>query len=84
MDTTNVHRTTRHHRCNHDFIDLLAKDFGFPRYALVNAFMGMPAGTQERSYHPVRVGDQGERSGPSGPDVGAQESEGARMRSKDH
>ena len=53
VDTTNVHRTTRHDRCNHDFIDLLAKDFGFPRYALVNAFIGMPAGTQEGSYHLV-------------------------------
>jgi hypothetical protein len=42
----------------------------FPRYALVNAFMGMPAGTQEGTYHPVRVGDQGVRSGSSGPDVG--------------
>jgi hypothetical protein len=36
-------RSTRHHRCTEEFIDLLQEDFGIPRYALQNAFMGMPA-----------------------------------------
>ena len=36
-------RTTRHHRCDHEFLELLEEDFGIPRFALVNAFMGMPA-----------------------------------------
>ena len=35
--------STRHHRCTHEFVQLLEEDFGIPRYALVNAFMGMPA-----------------------------------------
>ena len=35
-------RTTRHHRCDHEFLELLEEDFGIPRFALVNAFMGMP------------------------------------------
>jgi hypothetical protein len=33
--------STRHHRCTHEFIDLLEEDFGIPRHALINAFMGM-------------------------------------------
>jgi hypothetical protein len=36
-------KTTRHHRCTHEFIALLEDDFGIPRFALNNAFMGMPA-----------------------------------------
>ena len=38
-----AHRTTRHHRVDHAFIALLEEDFGIPRYALTNAFMGVPA-----------------------------------------
>jgi hypothetical protein len=37
------HRTTRHHRCTHEFIGLLEDDFGIARHALINAFMGVPA-----------------------------------------
>ena len=40
-------RTTRHIRCTHEFVQLLEEDFGIPRYALVNAFMGMPAEPQK-------------------------------------
>ena len=36
-------RTTRHHRVDHRFLELLAEDFGIPEFALSNAFMGMPA-----------------------------------------
>ena len=35
--------STRHHRCNHHFLGLLEEDFGIPMFALLNAFMGMPA-----------------------------------------
>ena len=35
--------STRHHRCTHEFLQLLEEDFGIARHALVNAFMGMPA-----------------------------------------
>jgi hypothetical protein len=40
---TQIIRTTRHHRCDHDFIGLLEEDFGIPAYALRNAFLGVPA-----------------------------------------
>jgi hypothetical protein len=43
VDTASVHRTTRHHRCTHDFLQLLEEDFGIPYFALHNAFMGVPA-----------------------------------------
>lgn len=37
------HRTSRHHRCTDDFLDLLEDDFPqIPRYALRNAFYGVP------------------------------------------
>ena len=35
--------STRHHRCDEDFLDLLEEDFGIPAFALSNAFMGVPA-----------------------------------------
>ena len=35
--------STRHHRVDHDFIEILEEDFAIPRYALNNAFMGVPA-----------------------------------------
>ncbi len=38
-----AHRTTRHHRVDHDFVALLEDDFGIARHALINAFMGVPA-----------------------------------------
>jgi hypothetical protein len=34
---------TRHHRCDHDFLNLLREDFGIDRFSLTQAFLGMPA-----------------------------------------
>jgi len=34
--------STRHHRCTPEFLGLLEEDFGIPRHALNNAFMGVP------------------------------------------
>jgi hypothetical protein len=36
-------RSTRHHRCTHEFLELLEEDFGIPGFTLSNAFMGVPA-----------------------------------------
>jgi hypothetical protein len=36
-------RSTRHHRVDEDFLELLEEDFGIPFFALSNAFMGFPA-----------------------------------------
>jgi hypothetical protein len=38
-----AHRTTRHHRVDEAFLELLEEDFGIPEFALSNAFMGFPA-----------------------------------------
>lgn len=35
--------STRHHRVDEDFLELLEEDFGIPEFALSNAFMGFPA-----------------------------------------
>ena len=40
-------RTTRHHRVDDRFLELLHEDFGIPRHALVNAFLGFPAEPQK-------------------------------------
>lgn len=34
--------STRHHRCNHDFLELLEEDFGISQFALRSAFLGVP------------------------------------------
>ena len=34
--------STRHIRCTPEFLELLEEDFGIARYALHNAFMGVP------------------------------------------
>lgn len=34
--------STRRHRCDHEFLELLEEDFGIPAIALNMAFMGMP------------------------------------------
>jgi hypothetical protein len=36
-------RSTRHHRVDHRFLELLEDDFGIPEFALSNAFLGFPA-----------------------------------------
>jgi hypothetical protein len=43
MAVTGSIRTTRHHRVDQDFLELLEEDFGIPEFALSNAFMGFPA-----------------------------------------
>ena len=35
-------RSTRHHRCTHEFLELLQEDFGVPYSALHASFMGVP------------------------------------------
>jgi hypothetical protein len=35
--------STRHHRCDDDFLGLLEEDFGVARFALSLAFLGVPA-----------------------------------------
>ncbi len=57
--------TIRRHRCTHEFIELLEEDFGIARYALISAFMGMPAEPKReaialcewaaRTYEPARA-----------------------------
>jgi hypothetical protein len=34
--------STRHHRCDADFLRLLAEDFGIDRFSLTQAFLGVP------------------------------------------
>jgi hypothetical protein len=36
-------RTTRHQRVDEGFLGILEEDYAIPRYALHNAFMGVPA-----------------------------------------
>jgi hypothetical protein len=36
-------RTTRHHRVDESFLELLEEDFAIPVFILGNAFMGFPA-----------------------------------------
>jgi hypothetical protein len=43
MAVTGSIRTTRHHRVDEAFLELLEEDFGIPEFALSNAFMGFPA-----------------------------------------
>jgi hypothetical protein len=35
--------STRHHRCDEEFLTLLEQDFGISTFTLSNAFMGFPA-----------------------------------------
>jgi hypothetical protein len=35
--------STRHHRVDEDFLELLEEDFGISTFTLSNAFMGFPA-----------------------------------------
>lgn len=36
-------RTTRHHRCDHAFLELLEEDFGISQFSLQAAFVGVPS-----------------------------------------
>lgn len=42
MAEGSVHRTTRHHRCDLRFLEVLFEDFGIGRFSLRAAFMGVP------------------------------------------
>lgn len=35
-------RTTRHHRCDESFLEILEEDFGISQFALRSAFLGVP------------------------------------------
>ena len=39
---TTTRRTTRHHRVDEDFLEILHEDFGISMFALSRAFMGVP------------------------------------------
>ena len=42
MAEGSVHRTTRHHRCDFRFLEILEEDFGIGQFSLRAAFMGAP------------------------------------------
>lgn len=42
-------RSTRHHRVDERFLDLLEEDFGIDAYSLNKAFMGMPAAPKRQA-----------------------------------
>jgi hypothetical protein len=56
----------RHHRCDHDFLDLLREDFGIDRFSLMQAFLVMPALPKRQAivvcaWAEGKTGDQVER-----------------------
>jgi hypothetical protein len=42
-------RTTRHHRVDDRFLELLEEDFGIDAYSLVKAFMGVPPAAKKEA-----------------------------------
>jgi hypothetical protein len=42
-------RTTRHHRCDEAFLELLEVDFGIDLYSLNKAFMGVPPALKKQA-----------------------------------
>ncbi len=42
-------RTTRHHRCDESFLELLEADFGISQFSLRAAFMGSPPAPMQQS-----------------------------------
>ena len=58
MDTTTVahsalhkrnERSSRHHRCDEDFLALLHEDYGISMFALSRAFMGLPSAPKRQA-----------------------------------
>jgi hypothetical protein len=43
--------STRHHRVDDRFLELLEEDFGIPEFALSIAFMGFPAEPKKQAIH---------------------------------
>jgi hypothetical protein len=41
--------TTRHHRCDYEFLELLEEDFGISQFSLRRAFMGVPAAPKKQA-----------------------------------
>jgi hypothetical protein len=54
-------RTTRHHRCDYEFLGLLNEDFGIDFYSLNSAFMGVPSAPKKQAISlcewAIRTGD---------------------------
>jgi len=44
-----VHRSTRHHRCDYGFLELLEEDFGISQFSLRQAFMGVPPAPKKQA-----------------------------------
>ncbi len=42
-------RTTRHHRCDDSFLELLEEDFGISQFALRSAFASVPAAPKKQA-----------------------------------
>ena len=42
-------RTTRHHRCDYPFLELLEEDFGIAQFSLRQAFMGVPPAPKKQA-----------------------------------
>lgn len=42
-------RITQHRRCDHEFLDVLAEDFGISHFALNSTFMGVSATPKEEA-----------------------------------
>ena len=42
-------RSTRHHRCDFEFLELLEEDFGISRFSLRQAFMGVPPAPKKQA-----------------------------------
>jgi hypothetical protein len=49
MAESSVHRSTRHHRCDYEFLDLLEEDFGISQFSLRQAFMGVPPAPKKQA-----------------------------------
>ena len=49
MAETSVHRTTRHHRVDEEFLTLLEEDYGIPAFSLRRAFLGMPPAPKKQA-----------------------------------
>jgi len=49
MAETSVHRSTRHHRCDYAFLELLEEDFGISQFSLRQALMGVPPASKKQA-----------------------------------
>jgi hypothetical protein len=49
MAKASVHRSTRHHRCDFSFLELLEEDFGISQFSLRQAFMGVPPASKKQA-----------------------------------